>query len=95
MIEQRDAGLVAAARAGDKDAFGQLVERYQQMIKRVALEETFYSFPLLPWITTFYNLRFAATRVSMQRRGARGLAISQQIPGFSEASSSLSLLLPG
>ena len=37
MIEQRDADLVAAARAGDKDAFGQLVERYQQMVKRIAL----------------------------------------------------------
>jgi RNA polymerase sigma factor (sigma-70 family) len=35
--KQTDAGLVALARSGDKRAFGQLIERYQQMSKRVAL----------------------------------------------------------
>jgi RNA polymerase sigma factor (sigma-70 family) len=32
-----DAELVALARSGDKSAFGQLIERYQQMVKRIAL----------------------------------------------------------
>ena len=37
MEERSDAELVALARAGDKDAFGQLIERYAQMAHRVAL----------------------------------------------------------
>jgi RNA polymerase sigma factor (sigma-70 family) len=36
--ERTDAELVVLARAGDKNAFGQLIERYQQMAKRIALE---------------------------------------------------------
>ena len=37
MEKRTDGELVALARAGDKDAFGQLIERYQQMAQRVAL----------------------------------------------------------
>ena len=37
MTRRGDADLVALARAGDKGAFGQLVERHQQMVKRIAL----------------------------------------------------------
>lgn len=37
MTRRTDAELVTLARCGDKDAFGQLVERYQQMAKRVAV----------------------------------------------------------
>ena len=37
MDERADAELVALARAGDKHAFGSLVERYQQMARRIAL----------------------------------------------------------
>jgi RNA polymerase sigma factor (sigma-70 family) len=37
MEEKADAELVALARAGDKSAFGQLVERYRQMTERVTL----------------------------------------------------------
>jgi len=37
MQEKTDAELVALARAGNKDAFGQLIERYQPMAVRIAL----------------------------------------------------------
>src|SRR5215472_18373679 len=37
MTNTDDSELVALARSGDKDAFGQLIERYQQMVKRIAL----------------------------------------------------------
>ena len=37
MTNTADTELVALARSGDKDAFGQLIERYQQMVKRIAL----------------------------------------------------------
>ena len=37
MTRTSDADLVALARAGDKEAFGQLVERHQQMVKHIAL----------------------------------------------------------
>jgi len=36
MNEKSDAELMALARSGDKDAFGHLAERYQQMIERIA-----------------------------------------------------------
>src|SRR5690349_5915377 len=37
MMDQiTDAELVAQARGGDKEAFGHLVERYQQMVERIA-----------------------------------------------------------
>jgi RNA polymerase sigma factor (sigma-70 family) len=35
--ERTDAELVVLARSGDKDAFGQLIERYQSMAKRIAI----------------------------------------------------------
>jgi len=37
VAERTDAELVALARSGDKDAFGQLIERYQSMAKRIAM----------------------------------------------------------
>ena len=37
VAEKTDAELVALARSGDKDAFGQLIERYQSMAKRIAI----------------------------------------------------------
>ncbi|SRR6266446_1585515 len=37
MTNNTDAELVALARMGDKDAFGQLIERHQQMVRRIAL----------------------------------------------------------
>jgi RNA polymerase sigma factor (sigma-70 family) len=37
MTAESDADLVALARAGDKGAFGRLVERYQQMAKYIAV----------------------------------------------------------
>jgi RNA polymerase sigma factor (sigma-70 family) len=37
MTNTTDTELVALARSGDKNAFGQLIERYQQMVKRIAL----------------------------------------------------------
>src|SRR6266567_7235517 len=37
MIHQADIELVALARRGNKDAFGQLIERYQHMVKCIAL----------------------------------------------------------
>ena len=37
VAEKTDAELVALARSADKDAFGQLIERYQPMAKRIAL----------------------------------------------------------
>jgi RNA polymerase sigma factor (sigma-70 family) len=37
MTNKTDSELVALARSGDKDAFGQLIERYQQMVRRIAL----------------------------------------------------------
>ncbi len=37
MNEKSDAELMALARSGDKDAFGQLVERYQQMAERITM----------------------------------------------------------
>src|SRR5437016_1846736 len=37
MTNKTDSELVALALAGDKDAFGQLIERYQQMVGRIAL----------------------------------------------------------
>ncbi len=36
MRENSDAGLLAAVRGGNKDAFGYLVERYQHMTERIA-----------------------------------------------------------
>jgi hypothetical protein len=36
MDYRTDAELVAQVRGGDKDAFGQLVERYQQMVEHIA-----------------------------------------------------------
>ena len=33
MEQGTDAELVTRAREGDKDAFGQLIERYQQMVR--------------------------------------------------------------
>jgi RNA polymerase sigma factor (sigma-70 family) len=39
-MERADAELVAATRRGNKEAFGQLVERYQQMVKRVVWQMT-------------------------------------------------------
>lgn len=36
-VEKTDAELVALARSGDKDAFGQLIERYQLLVKRIAI----------------------------------------------------------
>ncbi|MBC8171163.1 MAG: RNA polymerase sigma factor, partial [Anaerolineae bacterium] len=35
-----DEALVAAAQAGDKAAFGQLIERYREMVLRVAYQRT-------------------------------------------------------
>jgi len=37
MTNKADSELVALARSGDKDAFSQLIERYQQMVMRIAL----------------------------------------------------------
>jgi RNA polymerase sigma factor (sigma-70 family) len=37
MTNTDDSELVALARSGDKDAFGQLIERYQQLVRRIAL----------------------------------------------------------
>ena len=37
VIDKTDPELVALARSGDKDAFGHLIERYQQMARRVAM----------------------------------------------------------
>ena len=37
VVERTDAQLVVLARSGDKDAFGQLIERYQSMAKRIAI----------------------------------------------------------
>ena len=37
MTNNTDTELVALARTGDKDAFGQLIERHQQMVRRIAL----------------------------------------------------------
>jgi RNA polymerase sigma factor (sigma-70 family) len=37
MTNKADSELVALARSGDEDAFGQLIERYQQMVRRIAL----------------------------------------------------------
>ena len=37
MDKSTDAELVRLARSGDKNAFGQLIERYQQMTRRIAL----------------------------------------------------------
>ena len=37
MADKTDAELVALARSGDKNAFGHLIERYQQMARRVAI----------------------------------------------------------
>ncbi|HYX48313.1 MAG TPA: hypothetical protein VE843_01120 [Ktedonobacteraceae bacterium] len=36
MDQKADAELVAKVRLGDKDAFGQLVERYQHMVGHIA-----------------------------------------------------------
>ena len=38
MTNKTDSELVALARSGDKEAFGLLIERYQQMVKRIALD---------------------------------------------------------
>ncbi len=37
MTNKADSELVALARSGDKDAFSQLIERYQQMVRHIAL----------------------------------------------------------
>ncbi len=37
MTNKADSELVALARSGNKDAFSQLIERYQQMVRRIAL----------------------------------------------------------
>ncbi len=37
MTNITDSELVALARRGDKEAFGELIERYQQMVRRIAL----------------------------------------------------------
>lgn len=37
MEQSTDSELVELARAGDRGAFGQLVERYQQMVRRIAV----------------------------------------------------------
>jgi len=37
VAERTEAELVALARSGDKNAFGQLIERYQSMAKRIAI----------------------------------------------------------
>ena len=37
MTNKTDSELVALARSGDKEAFGLLIERYQQMVRRIAL----------------------------------------------------------
>jgi RNA polymerase sigma factor (sigma-70 family) len=37
MTNKADSELVALARSGNKDAFNQLIERYQQMVRRIAL----------------------------------------------------------
>ena len=37
MVERTDSDLVARARSGDREAFGQLIERYQALVKSVAL----------------------------------------------------------
>ncbi len=37
VAERTDAELVALARSGEKEAFGQLIERYQSMAKRIAI----------------------------------------------------------
>jgi DNA-directed RNA polymerase specialized sigma24 family protein len=36
MDQRTDAELVTQTRDGDKSAFGQLVERHQQMVERIA-----------------------------------------------------------
>jgi RNA polymerase sigma-70 factor (ECF subfamily) len=36
MIDRSDTDLIALARAGDKVAFGQLIERHQPMVRRIA-----------------------------------------------------------
>ena len=36
MIERSDTDLISLARAGDKAAFGQLVERHQPMVRGIA-----------------------------------------------------------
>lgn len=38
VVERTDAELVVLARSGDKDALGQLIERYQLMAERIAIE---------------------------------------------------------
>jgi RNA polymerase sigma factor (sigma-70 family) len=37
MTNKTDSELVALARSGNKEAFGELIERYQQMVRRIAL----------------------------------------------------------
>ena len=37
MAEQTDRELVTSARQGNKEAFGYLMERYQMMVRQVAL----------------------------------------------------------
>ncbi len=37
MTNKTDSELVALARCGDKEAFDELIERYQQMVRRIAL----------------------------------------------------------
>lgn len=37
MTNKADSELVALARSGNKEAFGELIERYQQMVRRIAL----------------------------------------------------------
>jgi len=37
MEQSTDNELVALAREGDKQAFGQLIERYSQMVKRIVI----------------------------------------------------------
>ena len=37
MEDTSDSALIALARSGDKRAFGQLVERYQWLVKRIAM----------------------------------------------------------
>lgn len=44
MDELSDSALVMLARDGDKDAFGQLVERYQPMAERIALRMVAYPY---------------------------------------------------
>lgn len=37
MTNKTDTELVVLARSGNKNAFGELIERYQQMVRRIAL----------------------------------------------------------